>query len=80
MGSLHVRTPKNFVLEERLERYGSAIETSPESYIGHWREAEASPLPAFILILAAERERTWQNVPKSSPIRSLSEPIKNPSA
>ena len=39
MGSLHVRTPKNFVLEERLERYGSAIETSPESYIGHWREA-----------------------------------------
>ena len=39
MGAVHVRTPKNFVLEERLERYADAIETSPESYTGHWREA-----------------------------------------
>ena len=39
MGANHVRTPKNFVLEERLERYGHAIETAPESYAGHWREA-----------------------------------------
>lgn len=39
MGAVHVRTPKNFVLEERLERYADAIETSPEIYAGHWRKA-----------------------------------------
>ena len=39
MGAVHVRTPKNFVLEERLERYADAIETSPENYAGHWCEA-----------------------------------------
>ena len=39
MGAVHVRTPKNFVLEERLERYANAIETNPESYAGNWREA-----------------------------------------
>ena len=25
MGAVHVRTPKNFVLEERLERYADAL-------------------------------------------------------
>ena len=39
MGAVHVRTPKNFVLEERLERYADAIETNPEAYAGDWREA-----------------------------------------
>ncbi len=39
MGAVHVRTPKNFVLEERLERYADAIETNPEAYAGHWCEA-----------------------------------------
>ena len=39
MGSVHVRTPKNFVLEERLERYADAIETNPEAYAGNWGEA-----------------------------------------
>lgn len=39
MGAVHVRTPKNFVLEERLERYADAIETNPETYAGDWREA-----------------------------------------
>lgn len=39
MGAIHVRTPKNFVLEERLERYADAIETSLEAYAGDWREA-----------------------------------------
>lgn len=39
MGAVHVRTPKNFVLEERLERYANAIETNPEAYAGNWREA-----------------------------------------
>lgn len=39
MRAVHVRTPKNFVLEERLERYADAIETNPENYAGHWREA-----------------------------------------
>lgn len=39
MGAVHVRTPKNFVLEERLERYADAIETNPEAYAGNWGEA-----------------------------------------
>ena len=39
MGAVHVRTPKHFVLEERLERYAPAIETAPEHYVGRWREA-----------------------------------------
>ena len=56
MGAVHVRTPKNFVLEERLERYADAIETSPESYTGHWREA-CTP-NTFTWILAVARERT----------------------
>ncbi len=47
MGSLHIRTPKNFVLEERLERYADAIETQPENLRGHWAEvcAEAGTAP-----------------------------------
>ena len=39
MGITHIRTPKNFVLEERLERYADAIETRPEAYRGRWAEA-----------------------------------------
>ena len=36
MGANHVRTPRNFILEERLERYADAIETLPETLAGHW--------------------------------------------
>lgn len=36
---MHARYPKNFVLEERLERYGQAIELVPEAYAGRWCEA-----------------------------------------
>ena len=39
MGLTHIRTPKNFVLEERLERYARAIETHPEHLAGHWAHA-----------------------------------------
>lgn len=39
MGLTHIRTPKNFVLEERLERHADAIETNPERYRGRWAEA-----------------------------------------
>lgn len=39
MGLTHIRTPKNFVLEDRLERYATAIEQRPETYRGHWGEA-----------------------------------------
>lgn len=39
MGLTHIRTPKNFVLEERLERYRTAMETHPEAYAGRWAEA-----------------------------------------
>lgn len=35
----HARMPKNFVLEERLERYADAIETEPARYRGTWAEA-----------------------------------------
>ena len=34
--ALHARLPKNFVLEERLERYGNVIELRPESWRGRW--------------------------------------------
>lgn len=39
MGQTHIRTPKNFVLEERLERYADAIEVAPETYRGSWAAA-----------------------------------------
>ena len=36
---MHARTPKHFVLEERLERYADYIEPAPEDYAGRWAEA-----------------------------------------
>lgn len=36
MHALHARLPKHFVLEERLERYADAIESSPASCAGSW--------------------------------------------
>ena len=36
---LHARLPKNFVLEERLERYGHVIELEPAGLRGRWAEA-----------------------------------------
>ena len=45
---LHIRLPKNFVLEERLERYSAAIETNPYAWCGMWAWA-CAPVgsPAF---------------------------------
>lgn len=45
MHSIHARIPKNFVLEERLERYSAAIEPSPAHLRGAWAEA-CHPLTA----------------------------------
>ncbi len=39
MGLTHIRTPRNFVLEDRLERYADAIEERPETYRGSWAHA-----------------------------------------
>lgn len=39
MHALHARLPKNFVLEERLERYGRVIEPAPRLWRGRWAEA-----------------------------------------
>lgn len=39
MHGMHARTPKNFVLEERLERYADVIELVPRAYRGRWAEA-----------------------------------------
>lgn len=39
MHELHARLPKNFVLEERLERYSDAIEANPYQWKGMWAEA-----------------------------------------
>lgn len=39
MGLTHIRLPKNFNLDERLERYADAIETHPDAYRGRWAEA-----------------------------------------
>lgn len=35
---MHARLPKNFVLEERLERYARAIELAPAAWRGRWAE------------------------------------------
>lgn len=44
---MHARMPKNFVLEERLERFADAIELAPTAYRGRWAEAcaEAGRMP-----------------------------------
>lgn len=39
MHGMHARLPKNFVLEERLERYAQVIELEPARYAGRWAEA-----------------------------------------
>lgn len=39
MHGLHARIPKHFVLEERLERYATAIEILPDHFAGRWAEA-----------------------------------------
>lgn len=39
MHGMHARLPKNFVLEERLDRYGQVIELQPTRYAGSWAEA-----------------------------------------
>lgn len=39
MLGMRARIPKNFDLEERLERYSCAIERHPSSYAGRWAEA-----------------------------------------
>lgn len=43
--ALHARLPKNFVLEERLERYGRVIELDPAAWRGRWARA-CTPLGA----------------------------------
>ena len=40
---MHARLPKNFVLEERLERYGHVIELAPQDWRGRWA-ASCAPL------------------------------------
>ena len=52
MGAVHVRTPKNFVLEERLERYADAIGARPV------RQLAASLSNIFTWISVVARERT----------------------
>ncbi len=39
MHAMHCRLPKNFVLEERLERYGRVIELDPSWLAGQWAQA-----------------------------------------
>ena len=39
MGITHIRLPKNFDLDERLERYADAIERDAGAYKGRWAEA-----------------------------------------
>lgn len=39
MGLTHIRTPKNFDLDERLERYADAIETHAPGLAGRWAHA-----------------------------------------
>ncbi|MBP3894038.1 MAG: methyltransferase [Atopobiaceae bacterium] len=39
MHGMHARLPKNFVLEERIERYAQVIELQPTHYAGRWADA-----------------------------------------
>lgn len=39
MHGIHARVSKNFVLEERLERYADVIEADPYAWAGRWAEA-----------------------------------------
>lgn len=39
MHGMHARLPRNFVLEERLERYADVIELEPRRYAGCWADA-----------------------------------------
>lgn len=39
MHGMHARLPRNFVLEERLERYADVIELEPWRYAGRWAQA-----------------------------------------
>lgn len=39
MHGMHARLPKNFVLEERIERYSQVIELKPTTCAGHWASA-----------------------------------------
>lgn len=39
MHGMHARLPKNFVLEERLERYADVIELEPRKLAGNWARA-----------------------------------------
>ena len=66
MGSTRARTPKNFVLDERLERYRDAIEYIPAVYAGNWAQA-CWPLdphadntsPRSFREVAAAKAATW---------------------
>ena len=42
MHGMHARLPKNFVLEERLERYRDQIELEPTRWRGRWAESAAA--------------------------------------
>lgn len=66
MGLTHIRTPKNFILEERLARYGMAIEEQPEHLRGRWLEACSSWLGASKneATAQAKHEQT-ENTPQS---------------
>lgn len=56
MGITHIRTPKNFVLEERLERYADGFETHPKTFAGAWAEA-CYPLPCDAINASARQHR-----------------------
>ena len=62
MGAVHVRTPKNFVLEERLSatpmRSRRTPRLMPEIGARLVRQLAASPSNTFTWILAVARERT----------------------
>lgn len=54
MHGMHARLPRNFVLEERLEKYADAIELNPTSWAGTWARA-CWPLQESIASSASDR-------------------------
>ncbi len=45
---MHARMPKNFVLDQRIERASDAIETGAAAYRGRWAEACCPLIPGGV--------------------------------
>lgn len=71
MGASRVRTPKHFVLEERLERYSAAIIAHPQELRGHWLKYEPHGIGNACTAESTEDSRTYAVKAQAAPFRRL---------